>query len=190
MSAALRRILRWSCLLFLIPSSCAGGRSTHLNLDHGVFAVRLISTAFKEGESIPDQYTCEGANVSPPLRWDTVPAGTKSLALVCDDPDAGGDTWVHWVLFNVPPGVTRLEEDVPPEKQLPSGARQGTNSFGKIGYGGPCPPRGSKPHRYYFKLYALDTMLDLPAGADNQQLEKAMAGHELGRGQLMGRFGH
>jgi Raf kinase inhibitor-like YbhB/YbcL family protein len=152
--------------------------------------MKLISTAFKEGETIPDQFTGDGDDVSPPLRWETVPAGTKSLALICDDPDAPKGTWVHWVLFNIPPEVTRLSENVSPkEKELPSGARQGANSWGTIGYRGPDPPPG-KPHRYYFKLYALDKTLDLGAEATNEQVEKAMEGHVLGKGELMGRFGH
>ncbi|MER3473797.1 MAG: YbhB/YbcL family Raf kinase inhibitor-like protein [Armatimonadota bacterium] len=149
--------------------------------------IRLTSTAFTEGGTIPRKYTCDGADVSPPLAWDNVPEGTKSFALICDDPDAPMGTWVHWVLFNLPADTRSLPEAVPPDKELPSGARQGTNDFRKIGYGGPCPPRGT--HRYYFKLYALDTLLDLPAGSSKAQLLKAMDGHVLAEGQLMGRYG-
>jgi Raf kinase inhibitor-like YbhB/YbcL family protein len=152
--------------------------------------MKLTSPAFKEGATIPDEYTCDGDNVSPALRWETVPAGTKSLALTCDDPDAPGGTWVHWLLYDIPPNLDRLPQNVPPVQQLPSGARQGTNSFQEIGYGGPCPPRGKGPHRYYFKLYALDKTLDLPPGANIEQVEEAMKGHILGKGELMGRFGH
>ncbi len=148
--------------------------------------IRLTSPAFAEGERIPRKYTCDGEDVSPPLTWDNVPEGTKSFALICDDPDAPMGTWVHWVLFNLPPETRSLPEAVSPDKELPSGARQGTNDFRKIGYGGPCPPSGT--HRYYFKLYALDTMLDLPAGCSKAQLLKAMEGHVLSEGQLMGRY--
>lgn len=148
--------------------------------------IRLTSTAFTDGGTIPKKYTCDGADVSPPLAWDNVPEGTKSFALICDDPDAPMGTWVHWVLFNLPADTRNLPEAVPPDKELSNGARQGTNDFRKIGYGGPCPPSGT--HRYYFKLYALDTLLDLPAGASKAQLLKAMEGHVLAEGQLMGRY--
>jgi Raf kinase inhibitor-like YbhB/YbcL family protein len=148
--------------------------------------LKISSTAFPHEGVIPRQYTCDGPNVSPPLIWAPVPEGTKSFALICDDPDAPGKTWVHWVLFGLPPTTRELPEKVPPQSTLPSGARQGTNDFKKIGYGGPCPPSGS--HRYYFKLYALDTELTLDSGATKDQLLKAMEGHILAQGQLMGRY--
>lgn len=150
--------------------------------------IQLSSTAFGEGASIPKPYTGDGKNVSPPLRWADPPAGTKSFALVCTDPDAPRGTWVHWVLFNLPGDTRELSEAVPPQEALASGARQGKNDFRKIGYGGPAPPPG-KPHRYFFTLYALDTLLDLPAGATRDQLTAAMQGHVLAEGQLMGRYG-
>jgi Raf kinase inhibitor-like YbhB/YbcL family protein len=150
--------------------------------------IELSSTAFHEGETIPRQYTADGRDVSPPLRWSDPPQGTQSFALVCDDPDAPRGTWVHWVLFNLPTDRRELEEGVPARETLAGGARQGKNDSGKIGYGGPAPPRG-KPHRYFFKLYALDTTLDLPAGATKAQLLEAMQGHILAEGQLMGRYG-
>ncbi len=149
--------------------------------------MKVTSTAFREGASIPKQYTGDGADASPPLSWSGAPAAAKSLALICDDPDAPRGTWVHWVLFNLPPNTAELPEGVPSQATLPSGAKQGSNDFKKIGYGGPAPPKG-KPHRYFFKLYALDTMLDLPEGATKQDLEKAMKGHILGQGQLMGTY--
>jgi Raf kinase inhibitor-like YbhB/YbcL family protein len=150
--------------------------------------MQLTSPAFQEGQPIPKQYTGDGKDVSPPLRWDGVPGGTQSLALICDDPDAPRGTWVHWVLFNLPADARELPEAVPAKGVGPQGAKQGTNDFRKRGYGGPAPPPG-KPHRYFFKLYALDTVLDLKEGATKQDLVKAMEGHVLAEGQLMGKFG-
>jgi Raf kinase inhibitor-like YbhB/YbcL family protein len=150
-------------------------------------AIELTSTAFTEGATIPKQHTGDGADTSPPLRWSDPPGGTRSLALVCDDPDAPRGTWVHWVLFNLPGDLRELQEGVPAQEALPNGARQGKNDFGAVGYGGPAPPRG-KPHRYFFKLYALDAPLDLPAGATRGQVLAAMKGHVLAEGQLMGRY--
>jgi Raf kinase inhibitor-like YbhB/YbcL family protein len=151
-------------------------------------SIELTSTAFRDGDTIPTQYTADGRNVSPPLTWQGTPDGTRSLALICEDPDAPRGTWTHWVLFNLPADVHELSEGVPAEKALPSGATQGSNDFGKPGYGGPSPPRG-KPHRYFFKLYALDQALDLPASTDRGRLLSAMKGHVLGEGQLMGKYG-
>ena len=144
----------------------------------------LTSTAFSEGNEIPALYTCEGRSVSPPLVWTTPPVGTASLALINDDPDAPGKTWVHWVVYNIPASVTELPEGVPPDDELPDGTRHGMTDFGRVGYGGPCPPSGT--HRYFFKLYALDTKLSLEPGATKRQVERAMQGHVLGQGQLMG----
>jgi Raf kinase inhibitor-like YbhB/YbcL family protein len=150
-------------------------------------AITVTSSAFTEGGMIPRKYTGEGPDVSPALSWTGVPEGTRSLALICDDPDAPGKTWVHWVLFNLPADADGLPEDVPSERELASGARQGVNDFGNIGYGGPMPPPGPA-HRYYFKLYALDVALDLDAGATKVALLKAMEGHILAEGQLMGKY--
>lgn len=144
------------------------------------------SSAFKEGEMIPMKYTCDGEDISPPLSWEGVPEGTKSIAIICDDPDAPMGTWVHWVLFNLPPGTNTLPEAVPPEAVLENGARHGINDFRKLGYGGPCPPSGT--HRYYFKIYALDIVLGLQSGASKADLLKAMEGHVLSEGQIMGRY--
>ena len=148
--------------------------------------IKITSAVFEEGGMIPAKFTCDEEDVSPPLAWDSVPEGTKTLALICDDPDAPMGTWVHWVLFNLPGDFNELPEDIPPEKELENSAKQGTNDFGKIGYGGPCPPGGT--HRYYFKLYALDAALDLEAGARKAELLEAMEGHILGEGQLMGKY--
>ncbi len=150
-------------------------------------SIQITSTAFPEGEPIPSRYTCDAEDKSPLLRWTDLPKGTRSIALVCDDPDAPGGNWVHWILFGLPPQITELPEGVPTMGDLPSGARQGKNSFGKIGYGGPCPPKGSA-HRYFFNLYALDIEITLEAGATKKELLKAMEGHVLAGGHLMGTY--
>ena len=148
--------------------------------------MKLTSTAFSEGGMIPAQYTCNGPDISPPLNWEDVPEHTKSLALIADDPDAPVGTWVHWVLYNLPADTHELQEDLPKTKVLPNGAMQGTNDFRKIGYGGPCPPGGT--HRYFFKLYALDELVDLNPGARKKDLLDTMKGHILAECQLMGKF--
>lgn len=149
--------------------------------------IELTSPAFQLGTTIPKQYTGDGADRSPPLCWSDPPSGTKSLALICDDPDAPRGTWVHWVLFNLPATTRELEEGVPTTEVLGNGAKQGKNDFGKIGYGGPAPPKG-KPHRYFFKLYALDVVLELKAGATKATLVDATKGHILAEGALMGTY--
>ncbi|HPO84539.1 MAG TPA: YbhB/YbcL family Raf kinase inhibitor-like protein [Candidatus Hydrogenedentes bacterium] len=150
-----------------------------------VVKIQLTSSAFKNGEKIPSKYTGDGENVSPPLAWQGAPQGTKSFALICDDPDAPVGTWVHWVIFNVPANTTELKEGIPATKELPDGTRQGLNDFLKVGYGGPAPPPG-KPHRYFFRLYALDCVLNLKAECKKSELVKAMQGHILGSGELVG----
>jgi hypothetical protein len=148
--------------------------------------IKMKSLAFVPGGKIPGKYTCDGMDISPPVSWTSGPEGTKTFALICDDPDAPMGTWVHWVLFNLPADITEFRENVPPEKKLENGAKQGMNDFRKIGYGGPCPPGGT--HRYFFKLYALDTEINLEAGATKAELLKAMEGHILAEGQLLGRY--
>src|SRR5207302_9721370 len=150
--------------------------------------IDVNSSAFGQGESIPKLYTGDGKDISPPLKWADPPAATKSFALIADDPDAPRGTWVHWVLFNLPPDTRNLDEGVQKSETLSNGAKQGKTDFGSVGYGGPAPPKG-KPHRYYFKLYALDRQLDLPAGATKDQLLTAMKDHVVAEGQLMGRYG-
>jgi len=145
----------------------------------------LSSIAFQDGERIPVKYTCEGQDISPPLMWSEPPPGTQSLALIVDDPDAPGGVFTHWVLFNILPDSRELPEAVPTQAQLPSGALQGKNDFGRVGYGGPCPPHG-RPHRYYFTLYALDRVLGLKAGVFKKQVLDAMKGHILVQGKLTG----
>ena len=150
--------------------------------------IQLSTNAFPAGGVIPKQFTCTGPDISPGLTWSAVPPGTHSIALIVDDPDAPAGTWNHWLLYNLPASVHELSENQPRTPQLANGALQGRNDFGKTGYNGPCPPPG-KPHRYFFRLYALDTNLDLKAGADRHTLESAMKGHIVGQGELMGTFG-
>ena len=190
----LKFIITWAMVPALQFCSCKSSEHAESPAGGKKMEITITSPAFKEGGMIPAKYTCDGADISPPLQWDAVPEGTGSIALVCDDPDAPMGTWVHWVLFNLPSTTTALAEKVPPNKTLANGARQGTNDFRKIGYGGPCPPSGT--HRYFFKIYALDAQLDLQAGADKPRLLKAMqsregsltGGHILAEGQLMGKY--
>lgn len=149
--------------------------------------LHLTSPAFDNGDAIPAKYTCEGRDISPPLQWTGVPNGTRSLSLVCDDPDAPTGTWVHWVLYDVPPKFSELAEGVPTSEVTPEGMKQGRNDFDRTGYGGPCPPPG-KAHRYYFRVYALDIAPGLPAGATRDDLMRAIEGHVLEEAELMGRY--
>ena len=148
--------------------------------------LKLTSNAFKEGEAIPRGYTCDGANVSPPLEWTGVPKSAKTIAIIADDPDAPAGTWVHWVVYNLSAEGLGLIENTPQTETLNGGGVQGKNDFGKTGYGGPCPPSGR--HRYIFKFYALDSELPLQPGATKAEVEKAMEGHIVGQAQLMGTY--
>jgi Raf kinase inhibitor-like YbhB/YbcL family protein len=150
-------------------------------------ALQLTSSVLKEGQAIPKKYTSDGDDVSPPLEWTGTPERTVSFALINDDPDAPRGTWVHWVIFNISGKERELRENVPTDETLPSGAVQGKNDFGNTGYGGPAPPPG-KPHRYYFKLYALDAALALGPGVSKEQVLAAMKGHVLGEASLMGTY--
>ncbi len=150
--------------------------------------IQITSAAFKDGGTIPVQYTCDGKNISPPLQWTDIPGGTKSLALIADDPDAPAKTWVHWVVYHISPDLAGLPEGLVKYSNEGGIGVAGKNDFGNLGYGGPCPP-GGKPHRYFFKIYALDTPLDLQQGATKAQVESAMQGHILAQGQLIGTFG-
>lgn len=183
--------MRWRMCLPLLALaafvSCQGvDRSDAAKARKKKVEIKVTSSAFQNDGMIPAKYTCDGPDVSPPIAWNGVPEGTKSIALICDDPDAPGGTWVHWVLYSLPASTKSLSEHVPPDKVLPNGAKQGTTDFGKIGYGGPCPPSGT--HRYFFKVFALDTMLSLNSGATKAQLVKAMEGHILAQGQLIGKY--
>jgi Raf kinase inhibitor-like YbhB/YbcL family protein len=148
--------------------------------------IKIGSPAFQEGGMIPERYSCYGDNISPPLSWEGVPEGTKSMALIVDDPDAPGGTFVHWVLYDLPADLEGLPENLPSGKGLPIGGEEGINSTNQTGYTGPCPPSGT--HRYFFKVYALDEKLKLPAGETKDRLLDAMEGHLLGQGRLMARY--
>ena len=150
--------------------------------------MKIVSSAFSASEMIPKKFTCDGPDASPKLSWNEPPAKTQSFALIMDDPDAPVGTWVHWVLFDLPADTRELAEGVAKQEQLANRARQGRNDFGQIGYGGPCPPPGN-PHRYFFKVYALDAKLDLKAGVTKADVERAMKGHILGQAELIGRYG-
>ncbi len=182
-----RMIVSWGWIvgtsILLLMAGCQHqGAAPAIEGGEEEMSTQVTSSAFNEGEKIPRIYTCDDQNVSPPLVWTGVPTNTVSLALVMDDPDASSGSWVHWMLYNLPPELTSLEQG------KSGGGTEGKNDFGKIGYGGPCPPRGSN-HRYFIKVYALDTRLDLNAGATKAQVENAMRGHILAQGQLLGRYG-
>jgi len=166
---------------------CEIGMQTGFSEVEGyVMELDIRSSAFEEGELIPEKYTCDGEDISPPLSWTQPPKEAKSMVLICDDPDAPMGTWVHWVLFGLSPDTLELAEGISHEKDVLGGAKQGLNDFRKYGYGGPCPPGGT--HRYFFKLYAVDTQVGLNAGATKNEVLNAIKGHILAEGQLMGRY--
>ena len=175
-------------LIPLILFSCIIGIHVEAIGKEG-YAMKLDikSTAFGEGNSIPKQYTCDGADISPQLSWSQPPEGTGSMVLICDDPDAPMGTWVHWVLYGLSPDTLEISENIPDDKEVLGGAKHGVNDFHKYGYGGPCPPGGT--HHYFFKLYAVDTeVVDLDPGATKDEVLVAIKGHVLAEGQLMGRY--
>ena len=157
-----------------VDQSLNRGRSVLTNM-------KITSSAFQNNSSIPSLYTCDGANINPPLTFSDIPAGAKSLALIMDDPDAPSGTWDHWLFWNLPPSVTEIKEGVPPAEAI-----VGVNSWPKIAYGGPCPP--DREHRYFFKLYALDTMLNLSRGSTKKEVESAMSGHIIAQAELVGKY--
>ena len=157
-------------ILLLATASLAAGGAT----------MKITSSAFQEGGNIPSKFTCDGGDSSPPLRIAEIPSGAKTLALVVDDPDAPSGVFTHWIVWNISPQTSAIAEGSAPQ------GVQGTNDFGKSGYGGPCPPSGT--HRYYFKIFALDRELNLPAGAKRNQLDAAMKGHVVAEGELKGRY--
>lgn len=173
----------WNLLLAVAISitACQPQPSELPGEEGAAMSIKVSSEAFAAEEMIPKKYTCDGDDLSPPLSWSGVPETTLSLALIADDPDAPAGTWVHWVLYNLPPELTSLPQGVQ------AIGVEGINGFRRSGYGGPCPPRGTT-HRYFFKLYGLDTQLDLSPGASKAQVEKAMDGHTLAQGQLMGKY--
>lgn len=179
-------------VLSLVMASCSGTETTNEEgssaaENDAVPAITLSSTAFKEGDKIPVTYTCDGQDISPALIWDKPPEQTESFALIADDPDAPGGVFTHWVLFNIPIDVLQLGEGIPAKEQLENGVLQGRNDFGRIGYGGPCPPKGST-HRYRFTIYALDQHLNVKAGASKKQVLDAMQGHIFAQGRLTGTY--
>ncbi len=170
------------------PASAQNQQSSKKVGGRTVTMIQLSTNSFTPGGTIPKTFTCSGTDESPELNWSAVPAEAKSLALIVDDPDAPLGTWNHWLLYDIPPSIRDLPENQPRTAQLASGALQGKNDFGKVGYNGPCPPPG-KPHRYFFRLFALDAKLNLKAGADRRTLDRAMHGHVIAEGEVMGTFG-
>ncbi|UCE65355.1 MAG: YbhB/YbcL family Raf kinase inhibitor-like protein [Candidatus Zixiibacteriota bacterium] len=173
--------------LFVLAFTAFSGGSASADDEAEIPPIELKSDAFEHEKPIPAKYSCEGEDISPDLVWSKPPEGTVELALICDDPDAPMGTWIHWIIYGIPADTGGFEESFPPVEQTETGILQGENSWGRIGYGGPCPPRG-KPHRYFFKLYALDKELGLKPGADKKKLEKAMKGHIIGYGELVGTY--
>jgi len=169
-------------LLLAIVSGCIAKENEVNNMEKV-----SISSAFKDGGTIPDEYTCEGEDISPPLSWQGLPADTKSIALIMDDPDASGRAFVHWVIYNIPGSTQKLAKGIPKREKLADGSLQGMTDFGGAGYGGPCPPQG-KPHRYILKIYAIDKLLDLPYRGSKEDVETAMKGHILAKGELIGKY--
>lgn len=171
--------------LIILISGCIGEEKKENIEEVNIIQNISISAVFKYGDVIPSEYSCMGNDVSPELSWSGIPKGTNSIVLIMDDPDSQGGAFVHWVLFNIPAAAQKLSADVKKSKTLDDFSRQGMNDFGDIGYGGPCPPSG-KYHRYYFRIYALDKMLELLPGASRNQVDNAMKGHILAKGELMG----
>lgn len=149
-------------------------------------SIKIISPAFAEGGMIPPKYTCDGANISPPLHWENIPNNTETLALTCNDPDTPKGNWIHWLVYNIPPAILFLDENQQTDVKLKNGAIQGLNDFGNIGYGGPCPPRGI--HRYFIRLFALNFTIDFTDTMNYTNLIQKMEGHILSEGLLIGRY--
>jgi Raf kinase inhibitor-like YbhB/YbcL family protein len=183
-----------SMIILLLLPACGrdpSSESLPVGKDPALMTIHIESSAFAGGGTIPRLYTCDGKEVSPPLAWSGVPETARSLALICDDPDAPRGTWTHWVIFDIPATVRSFGEGVPAHERVELGAGgetalQGKNDFGKTGYGGPCPPSGT--HRYFFRIYALDTVLNLGTGTTRQDLLRSIKGHVLAEGELIGRY--
>lgn len=178
------RIILFALALFAGMFTVRGSDGTGTEKER-IMSLQLMSSAFADGKTISIKYSGQGEDISPPLSWSGAPAGTRSFALIVEDPDAPLMTFTHWVIFNLPPGKTSLPENVAKSEELPDGSRQGKNSFQRTGYSGPMPPT-KKPHRYYFKIFALDSFLDLDSRATKKELLQAMDGHILAEGQLIG----
>lgn len=178
--------LLYFLIILMITFACKGNSNKNQG-DALMQDFKISSPAFNHKEFIPVKFTCDGPNVSPELLWSGAPAGTKSFALICDDPDAPVGTWVHWVIYNIPSDVNRLEEGIPREEKLENGITQGKNDFGYIGYGGPCPPKGN-PHRYFFKLYALNMATQFEPGLTKDELLKKIEGHVIQKTEFYGKY--
>jgi Raf kinase inhibitor-like YbhB/YbcL family protein len=177
------KVFVWGLLFLLALSFVSFGKNGGKGMDKLI----VSSPAFKHGDFIPLEYTCDGSDVSPEIVIENVPTNAKSLVLINDDPDAPMGTWDHWILYNIPASnKVVIPKGIKPEKEFPNGMRHGINSWGRLGYGGPCPPSGV--HRYFFKVYALDVVLDIPPGATKQKILKAMEGHIIAQGELMGKY--
>jgi Raf kinase inhibitor-like YbhB/YbcL family protein len=181
------RVLLLLALLLAVPFLASCRHHEQENVAASGVMLTLSSESLKSG-MVPKEFTCDGDDKSPALAWTHPPGGAKSLALTVIDPDAPGGTFTHWVLFNLPANINGLPEGVPKQGQLAHGGRQGKSDFGQVGYGGPCPPAGLA-HRYVFTIYALDTELDVPAGAPRSHVEEAMKGHVLAQGVLAAKYG-
>jgi Raf kinase inhibitor-like YbhB/YbcL family protein len=180
------RALAFTLFAALIIEGLSGCRQASVN-DRAPKSLMVTSASFSPGGNIPEQFSCHGANLSPSLAWGPLPANTKSFALVVSDPDSLFGSYVHWVLYNLPPQASPLAEGVPRTELLPNGAKQGVNTGNEVGYAGPCPP-GESAHRYVFTFYALDTMLNPPSPVDKKRLMKSMEGHVLATGQMTGHY--
>ena len=178
------RVFLWTVMVVIV-SGCV---STNTEEECVTNNISVYSDGFENGARLASDYSCDGENISPDLHWEAIPDGTKSIALIMDDPDAPGRTFVHWVLYNIPASSRGFSGGVKKNTSLEDGSLQGKNDFGRIGYDGPCPPPG-KPHRYFFKVYALDTKPALKSGITKKQLEKAMSGHILAKGEIIGTYG-
>ena len=172
-------------VMVVIFSGCV---SNNMEEEPRMENISVFSDVFENDDNLSSDYTCDGRNISPDVHWEGIPDGAKSIALIMDDPDAPGRPFVHWVLYNIPANSTGFSTGVKKNKSLEDGSIQGKNDFGRIGYDGPCPPPG-KPHRYFFKVYALDTKQNLTSGMTKKQLEEAMSGHILAQGEIIGIYG-
>ena len=178
----------WLLICAFLAACSPSGQNAAAPREPAGKPLKLASAAVEAGGTIPRQFTCEGSDISPALTWTEPPAGTRSFALIVDDPDAPAGVWVHWVIYDLPPSARQLPENIPEQAEFDSGARHGRNDFRRLGYGGPCPPPGPA-HRYFFKLYALNATLGLKPGATKADLENAMKGHILAEAELMARYG-
>lgn len=178
--------MRFKLIPFIITAFLLSIQASDTLKERQKPTMELSSHAFSYMQSIPVKYTCDGADVSPPLAWKNVPDKTKSIVLIVDDPDAPMGTWVHWIVYDIPPQIESISESQPTSETLDNGAKQGMTSFKKVGYGGPCPPNGT--HRYFFKLYALDSKLNLAPGKTKKIIEEAMKGHVLSQTELVGTY--